>query len=192
MINRQEDKIINYWDERSKIFKFAGAADPNTDELETAYLKKFIRKNSAVLDVECGTGNLLNSFYSTSKNLTGIDVSHGMIDQAKKHFKKINFLVGDVLDEKNFSLKVENKKFDIIITKRCIQNILDLKKQLKTIIFLGSKLKKNGRLILCESSATAQKNINNLGKKIVKSYSQVFGLDYSIVRPSALYGERCV
>ena len=62
MINRQEDKIINYWDERSKIFKFAGAADPNTDELETAYLKKFIRKNSAVLDVECGTGNLLNSF----------------------------------------------------------------------------------------------------------------------------------
>ena len=30
------------------------------------------------------------------------------------------------------------------------------------------------------------------GEKIVKSYSQVFGLDYSIVRPSALYGERCI
>ena len=30
------------------------------------------------------------------------------------------------------------------------------------------------------------------GEKIVKSYSQVFDLNYSIVRPSALYGERCI
>ena len=30
------------------------------------------------------------------------------------------------------------------------------------------------------------------GEKIVKSYSQVFGLNYTIVRPSALYGERCI
>jgi nucleoside-diphosphate-sugar epimerase len=30
------------------------------------------------------------------------------------------------------------------------------------------------------------------GEKIVMSYNQVFGLNYTIVRPSALYGERCV
>ena len=30
------------------------------------------------------------------------------------------------------------------------------------------------------------------GEKIVKSYGQVFDLNYTIVRPSALYGERCV
>jgi nucleoside-diphosphate-sugar epimerase len=30
------------------------------------------------------------------------------------------------------------------------------------------------------------------GEKIVIAYSQVFGLPYTIVRPSALYGERCV
>lgn len=30
------------------------------------------------------------------------------------------------------------------------------------------------------------------GEKIVASYQQVFGLPYTIVRPSALYGERCV
>lgn len=30
------------------------------------------------------------------------------------------------------------------------------------------------------------------GELIVKSYHQVFGLPYTIVRPSALYGERCV
>jgi nucleoside-diphosphate-sugar epimerase len=30
------------------------------------------------------------------------------------------------------------------------------------------------------------------GEKIVIAYKQVFGIDYTIVRPSALYGERCV
>jgi nucleoside-diphosphate-sugar epimerase len=30
------------------------------------------------------------------------------------------------------------------------------------------------------------------GEKLVIAYNQVFGLSYTIVRPSALYGERCV
>lgn len=30
------------------------------------------------------------------------------------------------------------------------------------------------------------------GEKMVTAYNQVFGLDYTIIRPSALYGERCV
>jgi len=30
------------------------------------------------------------------------------------------------------------------------------------------------------------------GEKMVQSYNQVFGLKYNIIRPSALYGERCV
>ena len=30
------------------------------------------------------------------------------------------------------------------------------------------------------------------GENIIKAYNQVFGLPYTIIRPSALYGERCV
>lgn len=30
------------------------------------------------------------------------------------------------------------------------------------------------------------------GEKMVMAYNQVFNLSYTIVRPSALYGERCV
>lgn len=30
------------------------------------------------------------------------------------------------------------------------------------------------------------------GERLVKAYHQVFGLDYTVIRPSALYGERCV
>ena len=29
-------------------------------------------------------------------------------------------------------------------------------------------------------------------EKLIKSYSNVFSINYTIVRPSALYGERCI
>lgn len=35
-------------------------------------------------------------------------------------------------------------------------------------------------------------NLKFAGERIVKAYNQVFDLPYTIVRPSALYGERCV
>lgn len=35
-------------------------------------------------------------------------------------------------------------------------------------------------------------NLKFAGELIVKSYNQVFDLPYTIIRPSALYGERCV
>ena len=35
-------------------------------------------------------------------------------------------------------------------------------------------------------------NLKLAGEMMVKSYSHVFGFPYTIIRPSALYGERCV
>ena len=35
-------------------------------------------------------------------------------------------------------------------------------------------------------------NLKKAGEQMVKAYKNVFDLDYSIVRPSALYGERCI
>ena len=35
-------------------------------------------------------------------------------------------------------------------------------------------------------------NLKYAGELIVKSYNQVFDMPYTIIRPSALYGERCV
>ncbi len=35
-------------------------------------------------------------------------------------------------------------------------------------------------------------NLKKAGEQMVKAYKNVFDLDYTIVRPSALYGERCV
>ena len=35
-------------------------------------------------------------------------------------------------------------------------------------------------------------NLKFAGELMIKSYNQIFDLKYTIIRPSALYGERCV
>lgn len=84
------------------------------------------------------------------------------------------------IDETTFS-----KKYDYIIAKRAIQNILSHKLQLKVIDNAGFFLKKDGLMILVESSATAQKNINDLRKKyklskIIPPFHNLFFNDYKI------------
>ena len=65
-----------------------------------------------------------------------------------------------LIDKNTFKIK-----YDYIVTKRAIQNVLDTKLQLKTIDDVGYFLKKNGKMILVESSINAQNNINKLRKK---------------------------
>jgi fucose permease len=87
-----------------------------------------------------------------------------------------------VINKSTFS-----EKFDFIITKRSIQNILSHKLQLKVIENAGYFLKKNGLMILVESSSVAQKNINYLRKnyklsKITPPFHNLFLDDNKIKR----------
>ena len=63
------------------------------------------------------------------------------------------------------SNKSFSERFDYIISKRAIQNVLSNKLQISTIDNFGYHLKKKGLMILVESSNTAQKNINFYRKK---------------------------
>ena len=54
--------------------------------------------------------------------------------------------------------------------------------------FDGKKVKEN--TILKPIGIYA--NLKFAGELMIKSYNQIFDLKYTIIRPSALYGERCV
>lgn len=64
-------------------------------------------KGLDILDLGCGTGNLLKQ-YSSENNTYGIDQSSEMIKIARRKDKKSRYSVGDI---RNFKLK---EKFDII------------------------------------------------------------------------------
>lgn len=69
--------------------------------------KKYLQKNSKVLELGCGTAENLAVFGKNYK-LTGIDISEGMLKVARKKIPSGNFVQGDI---SSFDLK---EKFDLI------------------------------------------------------------------------------
>ena len=134
---------------------------------------------------------------------------------------KINFIIQDVRDYHGLS-KIFNKvKPDVVIhlaavshsnrsnknpfntfdhSLRTLENALDNARNYNEIHFIyfsssmvyGNFTKKN----VSEEDSCKPLGIYGAlkysGEKIVEAYNQVFGLKYTIIRPSALYGERCI
>lgn len=82
------------------------------------YFKFFIPEQSTVLEVGCGTGELLNAI--NPKNGLGVDFSEKMIEIAKKQFPNLKFIVQDA---ENLCI---NEQFDYIIMSDLLSTINDV------------------------------------------------------------------
>ena len=97
----------------------------------------------------------------------------------------------------NKSNKDPHSTFDHSL--RTLENTLDFAKTKKThVIYMSSSMVygnfKSGEVdekSNCEPIGIYG-SLKLSGEHIIKAYNQVFGVPYSIIRPSALYGERCV
>ena len=118
---------------------------------------------ASILEVGCGNGLLYQEIKKKFNNVdyVGFDFVGDLIDYADRNkidssdtFQKLDMTL---LNETTF-----NKKFDFIISKRAIQNIIDQEMQVQIIDNLGVFLNENGLMALVESSQNAQNNINDL------------------------------
>ncbi|MAV79869.1 MAG: nucleoside-diphosphate sugar epimerase [Flavobacteriaceae bacterium] len=121
----------------------------------------------------------------------------------KKIFQHINKINPDTVihlaavSHANKSNKDPHQTFDNSL--RTLENTLDaIKDKKKHIIYLSSSMvygNFDGREVkeneVCNPLGIYG-NLKLAGEMIVKSYNQVFNIPYTIIRPSALYGERCV
>lgn len=105
-----------------------------------------LKKVSRILDVGCGTGEILNILSKQNKKyeLYGVDISKKMIEVAvkKDKAKKIKYIC---CDSENIPLK--DNYFDLIITSESFHhypNPNNVLKEFKRV------LKANGRIILCD------------------------------------------
>ncbi len=89
------------------------------------YCNYFIHEDSSVLEVGCGSGDLLNSI--CGKNKVGIDFSPKMISLAKVRFPKISF----------FEMPAENiileEKFDVVILSNLVGVLPDIEQVLNQV-----------------------------------------------------------
>jgi nucleoside-diphosphate-sugar epimerase len=145
-------------------------------------------------------------------------VLHERFQLLKK--SKINIIQNDLKKNSRFSKKIINFKPDIIIHLAAVShanisnidpeytfdnslitlmNTLKIIKKIKShLIFFSSSMvygNFNGKKVDENTKCNPIGIYGNLklaGEMMVKSYSHVFNFPYTIIRPSALYGERCV
>jgi SAM-dependent methyltransferase len=90
-----------------------------------SYFSFIIPPNSKVLEIGCGTGELLNSVKPAYG--VGIDLSEKMLSIAKNQFPRLEFYLQDIED-----LNID-KKFDYIILSDLVGSLWDIQKALKNL-----------------------------------------------------------
>jgi SAM-dependent methyltransferase len=91
----------------------------------TRYCNYFLHDDLSILELGCGTGELLAKVKGHRK--VGIDFSNPMIDNARKQFPEIEF---HVMDAQDITL---NEKFDVIVISNLLGWLSDIQKVFREI-----------------------------------------------------------
>ena len=181
------------------------------------YLKEMNAKPYIVDSLSINNLYSLDNEEIKNKNLYSA-ILNNRIDLLKK--KKIEFIIQDAREHLAVSKIYKQIDPDIIIhlaavshanksnkdphttfdnSLRTLENTLDYAKvNKKHVIYLSSSMvygNFGGNDVSEETNCKPMGIYGTLklsGEHIVKAYSRVFDLPYTIIRPSALYGERCV
>lgn len=144
--------VREFWDEQAKKHgnsKEATAPDIHYRELEIRAIKSVMSNPVNVLDVGCGNG-YTTSYLAAEYPLamfTGVDYSEEMI-RATTPSKNCLF---DIADVTGIRWWAGDRKWDHIISCRCLINLENWDQQKRAIDDLCMLLSKNGRLILVEN-----------------------------------------
>ena len=164
-------------------------------------LNEFILPDSKVLELGCGTGNLLKSI--NPRYGVGVDISKEIIKEAKKENKEIDFIHGDI--SRLTSILSNEHKFDYIILSDTIGYLEDIQSTLES---LHEYCKKETRIIISYYSpmwspifslATMFKfkmpevktqllNLNDIKSFLKISNFDVVRLEKKILSPIKLFG----
>ena len=118
-IKSQSDKVAksrDNWIEKNSYFY----------KNDQSYMKFIINKDLKVLELGCGTGQLLNAVNPSYG--VGIDLSNNMLDIARENYPHLNFYQGDIEDQELIS-SLEGT-FDYIIISDTIGFLDDCEKAL--------------------------------------------------------------
>jgi ubiquinone/menaquinone biosynthesis C-methylase UbiE len=130
-----------------------GAKDYSAKQ-PTSFYHKYVEKpamysllsdliGKKILCIGVGTGDEAAYLKKQGADVTGIDVSEGMINEAKSKFPELNFLVGDMNN-----LDFEPETFDLVYSSLVFHYAEDLEKLFRGI---NNILKREGKLLFSTS-----------------------------------------
>ena len=105
-------------------------------------LLRFAKDGDQILDVGCGNGRLYQLFTDLSIRFTGVDISSGLIDIAKKSYPESNFIVSDMR-----KLPLDEEQFDITYSIAAVHH-LPPEGQRETLQEVAQVLKPGGLFVM--------------------------------------------
>lgn len=121
------------------------------------------RKNSNILEIGVGTGNLASKFLKNNYNIIGIDQSREMLSVAKEKYPSLKVRLGEFL-----KIPYDNNSFDIIISTYAFHHLNEEEKCI-AIEEIIRVLKDDGVIIIgdlmFESKEEEQEMLKNLSQK---------------------------
>ncbi|MFC5467006.1 class I SAM-dependent methyltransferase [Lederbergia graminis] len=121
-------------------------------------------KGEKILDIGCGTGDLTYEISKSGANVTGMDFSKDMIEQAKKKYPGIQFLIGDA------ELFRTDTKYDAIFSNAALHWMKNAEKVVESI---NVTLRSGGRFV---AEFGGRGNVQTL----INGISEVLWEDYEI------------
>ncbi len=167
------DEVKEYWSQRAvQSSQAATTNDIYLRRLEAAtliaQLKSIqLRKGARILDIGCGDGETTAAIARTfpSAKFHGIDFSAEMIDLAKPKSggERITFSTGDV---RSLREHFQPGWFDVIITNRCLINLLNRDEQYDAVEQISACLCGGGYFIGTENFIGGQSAMNALRQSL--------------------------
>ena len=160
---------INYWS-GNNIWSSSSIWKKNSKIL-SLNLNKIVKiKNKSILDIGCGTGELIDNFIPEAKKIYGVDISSNYIKTCKLKFKNQKKVVIKLFKSNFKKLNKLNQKFDIIVCNSVIQ-YFSYESQIIELVKIVKKVSKKGSIFLIS-------DIMDINDK--KNYLKL--LYYSIIR----------
>jgi ubiquinone/menaquinone biosynthesis C-methylase UbiE len=127
------------------------------DSLQVLIEMSGVSREDNVLDIACGSGIVTCEFAKYAHHVTGIDITKGMLDEAKKlqvtnNLRNINWILDDVVP-----LQFLDNQFSVVVTRFSFHHFMDYEKVFDEMIRV---CKPNGTIMVVDVILPTKK-VNN-------------------------------
>jgi demethylmenaquinone methyltransferase/2-methoxy-6-polyprenyl-1,4-benzoquinol methylase len=143
------DNIANTYDIANRVLSFGVDKSWRKKGCKLAYNHIGKKEISQIVDVACGTGDMMDFWNNTAKkmkisvnSILGIDPSVGMVEVGKEKFPEFEFKIASATN-----LELPNESVDIISISYGIRNVVEREKAFQEFY---SKLKSGGLVVILE------------------------------------------
>ena len=122
------NQVREYYDDFSKSYDSSrvGGYHDLVDELEVDSVRRFATERD-VLEVGCGTGLILQRLAAYAATLKGVDLSPGMLGEAKK--RGFDVTLGDATN-----LPFADATFDLVVSLKVLPHVRDLQGAVREMV----------------------------------------------------------